>query len=80
MCLTCDMAPLFADVPNPYGSFDSGDPSTTNLYLGNLSPKVPGGPKVIVHFYFEISPDILSQNIGAYTIWNLVDMFICLLF
>ncbi|KAF2349465.1 hypothetical protein FHG87_019780 [Trinorchestia longiramus] len=25
--------------PNP-GSFDAGDPCTTNLYLGNLSPKV----------------------------------------
>lgn len=22
------------------GSFDNGDPTTTNLYLGNLSPKV----------------------------------------
>lgn len=22
------------------GSFDSGDPNTTNLYLGNLNPKV----------------------------------------
>lgn len=22
------------------GSFDTGDPNTTNLYLGNLSPKV----------------------------------------
>ena len=31
---------VFPDVPNPYGPFDSGDPSTTNLYLGNLSPKV----------------------------------------
>jgi hypothetical protein len=23
-----------------YGSFDDGDPQTTNLYVGNLSPKV----------------------------------------
>ena len=23
-----------------YGSYDTGDPSTTNLYLGNLNPKV----------------------------------------
>lgn len=22
------------------GSFDNGDPTTTNLYLGNLNPKV----------------------------------------
>lgn len=22
------------------GSFDNGDPNTTNLYLGNLNPKV----------------------------------------
>ncbi|XP_037089762.1 U2 snRNP-associated SURP motif-containing protein-like [Pollicipes pollicipes] len=33
-------SPLSLDVPNPYGSFDSGDPTTTNLYLGNLSPKL----------------------------------------
>lgn len=25
---------------NESGSFDNGDPNTTNLYLGNLSPKV----------------------------------------
>lgn len=24
------------------GSFDNGDPTTTNLYLGNLNPKVCG--------------------------------------
>lgn len=26
------------------GSFDNGDPLTTNLYLGNLSPVTTGGP------------------------------------
>lgn len=27
-------------VTEPSGSFDNGDPNTTNLYLGNLNPKV----------------------------------------
>ncbi|GAB0097515.1 U2 snRNP-associated SURP motif-containing protein [Sergentomyia squamirostris] len=27
-------------VKNDVGSFDNGDPNTTNLYLGNLSPKI----------------------------------------
>lgn len=26
--------------PGDTGSFDNGDPTTTNLYLGNLNPKV----------------------------------------
>lgn len=26
--------------PGDIGSFDNGDPTTTNLYLGNLNPKV----------------------------------------
>lgn len=26
------------------GSFDNGDPTTTNLYLGNLNPKVSNTP------------------------------------
>lgn len=26
--------------PGETGSFDNGDPTTTNLYLGNLNPKV----------------------------------------
>jgi len=31
------------------GSFDSGDPNTTNLYLGNLNPKV-----MCIYYYFNI--------------------------
>lgn len=30
--------PTFREVE--MGSFDNGDPNTTNLYLGNLCPKV----------------------------------------
>lgn len=30
-----------AETPAPtYGSMDNGDPNTTNIYLGNLSPKI----------------------------------------
>jgi hypothetical protein len=41
------------------GSFDDGDPQTTNLYVGNLSPQVltiqqicifPGGPLFLGHY------------------------------
>lgn len=32
------------------GSFDSGDPNTTNLYLGNLNPKV-----MFNYFYLLLS-------------------------
>lgn len=41
------------------GSFDNGDPNTTNLYLGNLNPKVRifkvfgiFGSRVILIFFF----------------------------
>ena len=27
-------------MPDEKGSFDSGDPNTTNIYLGNINPKV----------------------------------------
>jgi len=47
-------SPLSLDVPNPYGSFDSGDPSTTNLYLGNLSSKNPDAPKLSEQKLMEI--------------------------
>lgn len=41
--------PIFKDlVPEPSGSFDNGDPNTTNLYLGNLNPKVR---RILNHFY-----------------------------
>lgn len=26
--------------PYSYGSYDTGDPNTTNLYIGNISPEV----------------------------------------
>jgi hypothetical protein len=32
--------PQTFQVHETVGSFDNGDPNTTNLYLGNLSPKV----------------------------------------
>lgn len=28
------------DLDDKLGSFDEGDPQTTNLYVGNLSPQV----------------------------------------
>lgn len=31
---------MLKDVCFTDGSFDNGDPNTTNLYLGNLNPKV----------------------------------------
>ena len=31
--------PIYREVDTP-GSFDNGDPNTTNLYLGNLNPKI----------------------------------------
>ncbi|KAI5645039.1 RNA recognition motif domain-containing protein [Phthorimaea operculella] len=31
--------PIIPDIPD-IGSYDTGDPNTTNLYLGNLSPKI----------------------------------------
>lgn len=39
------MIPVSIEPEQPYGekesgSFDNGDPNTTNLYLGNLNPKV----------------------------------------
>ena len=27
-------------IPTPQGSFDTGDPTSTNLYVGNLAPSV----------------------------------------
>jgi U2-associated protein SR140 len=32
--------PIYREVQEPQGSFDTGDPNTTNLYLGNLNPKI----------------------------------------
>ena len=32
--------PIYRDTSEPQGSFDTGDPNTTNLYLGNLNPKI----------------------------------------
>lgn len=33
--------PIYRDVSSDTpGSFDNGDPNTTNLYLGNLNPKI----------------------------------------
>lgn len=32
--------PIYRDVQEAQGSFDNGDPNTTNLYLGNLNPKI----------------------------------------
>ena len=34
------------DIDDKLGSFDEGDPQTTNLYVGNLSPQV------ILHDHF----------------------------
>lgn len=33
-------APIMEDEESMKGSFDTGDPSTTNLYVGNISPSV----------------------------------------
>lgn len=47
------------------GSFDSGDPNTTNLYLGNLNPKVMynifvfSKKKKIYHLIFKCIPLII---------------------
>lgn len=38
------------------GSYDTGDPNTTNLYLGNLNPKVS------VSFRFPLSPSALEVH------------------
>lgn len=32
--------PIYRETQEPQGSFDTGDPNTTNLYLGNLNPKI----------------------------------------
>ncbi|KAL7052805.1 hypothetical protein ACKWTF_005021 [Chironomus riparius] len=32
--------PVYREVQESQGSFDTGDPNTTNLYLGNLNPKI----------------------------------------
>lgn len=34
------------------GSFDNGDPNTTNLYLGNLNPKVKVSLVYIFYYLF----------------------------
>lgn len=39
-CIEKYIFPLFLPDDPKIGSFDPGDPTTTNLYLGNLSPKV----------------------------------------
>lgn len=36
------------------GSFDSGDPNTTNLYLGNLNPKVKYKIVIAIISYFMV--------------------------
>lgn len=40
----CQPITRFDELPDEFdagrGSFDDGDPQTTNLYVGNLSPKV----------------------------------------
>lgn len=54
--LVTSLQPLsrFDELPDDFdpsgkfpGSFDDGDPQTTNLYVGNLSPKV------CHYFYFK---------------------------
>lgn len=35
------LEPVMDMIPD-IGSYDTGDPNTTNLYLGNLNPKVSG--------------------------------------
>lgn len=35
-----DSEPIYKEPTQESGSFDNGDPNTTNLYLGNLSPKI----------------------------------------
>ena len=44
--------PIFDEKPDQRGSFDTGDPTTTNIYVGNLSS--------------EINEDILCQEFGRY--------------
>ena len=34
----------FNNKSHTFGSYDNGDPSTTNIYLGNISPKVSNLP------------------------------------
>ncbi len=41
MIQTTEPEPIYREiVTEPTGSFDTGDPNTTNLYLGNLNPKI----------------------------------------
>ena len=39
------------------GSFDNGDPNTTNLYIGNINPKVRKRIK------YDSTQDFVSSNI-----------------
>ncbi len=52
------------------GSFDDGDPQTTNLYVGNLSPQVhtiqqicilPGGPLFLDHYAMLNPYEMIAQ-------------------
>jgi U2-associated protein SR140 len=38
--MTMGIDDMSVDLDDKLGSFDEGDPQTTNLYVGNLSPQV----------------------------------------
>lgn len=63
--------PIYREiVTEPTGSFDTGDPNTTNLYLGNLNPKVSGILLIffwnLLFFSFQITEQQLMELFGKY--------------
>ena len=48
-------APVPGSKGDKGGSFDDGDPSTTNLYIGNIAPSVTGNFLIFCIFlYFSL--------------------------
>ena len=43
-----------------YGSYDDGDPTTTNLYVGNLAP--------------DVTEAILEKEFGRFGTWSLAGL------
>jgi hypothetical protein len=59
------------------GSFDDGDPQTTNLYVGNLSPQVCGSPQWMRFVVlWELRPVVSSCHLYNF---RLTKIFFCAL-
>ena len=52
---------LISEESYSYGSHDTGDPSTTNLYIGNINPTVSWNLNWCIFIYFVVVVTVLSN-------------------